>query len=259
MHLDQEKMKFYKKLVLWIVVISVIFVCALLLIICYPQAYYFNDKIVYKNFHVYYDKKIPDQIYATLDTVDQLIRKSDFYDPNVQFKIFLRSDADNYNVLPFQFPDRGSGCAVSVIKNVFLYRSDCATNTSYNHVGHMRTLSSVLAHELMHVLVENKMFLKSKMAYFDQFGSFWKEEGYAEYIAGDLPIKLDEGLKILNNQALPKYAWHFEYFKYWLAVRYLILEKHMTFEEILDTQLKLDDVLNEAKCAEINGCLVIDQ
>jgi len=38
-----------------------------------------------------------------------------------------------------------------------------------------------------------------------------------------------------------------EYFKYWLAVRYLVLEKHMTFEEILDTKLNLEDVLNEAK------------
>ncbi len=251
-------MKFYLKIILWAVFIAVMSVSTLLLIICYPQAYYFSDKIVYKNFHVYYDKKIPDQIYVTLDTVDQLIRKSDLYDPNVQFKIFLRSNADKYNALPFQFPDVGSGCAISVIKNVFIYKSDCETNTSYNHAGHMRTLSSVIAHELTHILVENKYFFKSKKALFDghslsQLGVLWKEEGYAEYIAGDLPIKMNEGLKILNNQALPKYAWHFEYFKYWLAVRYLVLEKHMSFEEILDTQLKLDDVLNEARYAERAG------
>ncbi len=247
---------------LWFFSLSIVSICAFFLIICYPQAYYFNDKIVYKNFHVYYDKKIPDQIYATLDTVDQLIRKSDFYDPNLQFKIFLRCNADNYNAFPFQFPDGCSGWTIPIIKNVFLYKSDCAKNTSYNHAGDMRTLSSILAHELTHVLVENKWFLKSKMAYFDEYSlsqfGLWKEEGYAEYIAGDLPIKLEEGLKILNNQALPQYAPHqVEYFKYWLTVRYLILKMHMTFEEILDTKLKFNDVLNEAKRAEIDDHLAI--
>ena len=74
----------------------------------------------------------------------------------------------------------------------------------------------------------------------------WKEEGYAEYIAGDLPIELNEGLKILRGQALPSYEPHFEYFKCWFAVRHLIEKKHMSFEEILYTDLQLDDVLNEA-------------
>lgn len=40
---------------------------------------------------------------------------------------------------------------------------------------------------------------------------------------------------------------HFEYFKYWLSVRHLILKKHMTFEEILNTNLNLNEVLDEAK------------
>lgn len=221
-------------------------------IIAYPQAYYFSDKIEYKNFQVYYDTKIPDSIYPILDEVDRLIKQSDYYDPHLRFKIFLRSDVNKYNLFPFQFPDLGSGQAIPLIKNVFLHKSDCSTNISYNHLGHARILSSVLAHELTHILIENKWFLRSKMAYFDKnswssFGALWKEEGYAEYIAGSLPITLEEGLKILKNEISPKYAPHFEYFKYWLAVRHLILNKHMTFEEILYAKLNLDDVLQEAK------------
>lgn len=226
-------------------------VCAALLVICFPQAYYFDDHIEYKNFHVYYDKKIPDQIYPILDTVDDLIRKSDFYDPELKFNIFLRSDVQKYTTFPFQFPDDCTGWTIPLIKNVFLHKADCVTNTSYNHLGHERTLSTILAHELTHVLVENQYFLQSRMAYFDKenvspFGALWKEEGYAEYIAGGSPIKLEEGLKILNNQALPGYAPHVEYFKYWLAVRYLMEKKQMTFKEILDSKLKLEDVLREA-------------
>lgn len=220
-------------------------------IIFYPQAYYFTDKIEYKNFVVYSDTKIPDQIYSILDEVDLLIRDSDCYDRHLKFKIFLRSDVNKYNLFPFQFPDKASGQTIPLIKNVFVYKSDCITNTSYNHLGHVRTLSSVLAHELTHVLVENKWFFKSKWEFFDKdsllkFG-LWKEEGYAEYVAGGSSIPFDEGLKMLNNETALGYAPHFEYFKYWLAVRYLILKKHMTFEEILCAKLKLDDVLQEAK------------
>jgi hypothetical protein len=225
-------------------------------LIFYPQLYFFKDKIEYKNFQVYYDTKIPDSIYPILDEVDSLISQSECYDPHLKFKIFLRSDTDKYTLFPFQFSDRGSGQAIPLIKNIFLYKSDCVTNTSYNHLGHTRVLSSVLAHELIHVLIENKWLLGSKMAYFDKnswssFGALWKEEGYAEYIAGSPPIELDEGLKILNGHATPKYEPHFEYFKYLLAVRHLILKKHMSFEEILLTQLNLDDVLNEANRTEM--------
>lgn len=240
----------------YVFIVFVALVCISTIIICYPQLYYFNDKIEYKNFQVYYDKKIPDQIYTILDTVDQSIQKSEVYDPKMKFKIFLRSDVDKYNTFPLQFPDVGSGWTIPVIKNVYLYKSDCATNTSYNQFGHMRKLSSAITHELIHVLVENKWLLKSKMAYFDKdslspFGALWKEEGYAEYIAGNLPIDLDEGLKILNHNVLHKYEPHFEYFKYWFAIRYLILKKHMSFEEILLKNLKLDDVLVEANRAEM--------
>lgn len=251
-------MKFYSKLILYTFFILVISFCALIFIPCYPQMYYFNHKIEYKNFHVYYDKEIPNQIYGILDVVDELIRKADFYDHNVRFKIFLRSDENKYNLFPFQFPDVGSGWAIPFIKNVFLYKSDCASNTTYNHVGHMRTLSTALAHELTHILVENKYFFKSKMAFFDEdclseFGLLWKEEGYAEYIAGGPSMKLEEGLKMLNNETIVEYRPHFEYFKYWLAVNYLISKKQMSFQEILDAKLKLNEVLNEARLHQINS------
>lgn len=217
-------------------------------IICFPQLYYFNDKIEYKNFRVYCDIKIPDQIYPILDEVDRLIRQSDCYDPHLKFKIFLRSDVNKYNLFPGQFPDGGFGQAIPLIKNVFLYKSDCATNTSYTHLGATRTLSNVLAHELMHVLIENKWLFKSKSEYFlSKFGRLWKEEGYAEYVAGGPSLSIEEGLKMLNNEVPIECVPQFEYFKYWLAIRHLILKKHMTFEEILYAQLYLDDVLQEAK------------
>ena len=235
----------------WYFLFLSVVVFTLAIIISYPQLYYFKDTIKYKNFQVFYDQKIPDQIFPILDTVEQLIQASECYAPNLKFKIFLRSDASKYALLPFQFPDKGSGQTIPGIKNVFLYKSDCLTNTSYNHLGHARTLSSVLAHELTHVMVQNKWFFKAKMAYFDKdsltpFGALWKEEGYAEYIANDLPITMEEGVRILNGVSKPDYLPHFEYFKYWFAMRRLILQKNMSFEEILSSNLLITNVLEDA-------------
>ncbi|MBP6869275.1 hypothetical protein KBC04_00105 [Candidatus Babeliales bacterium] len=121
-----------------------------ILIICYPQ-FYFHDKVEYKNFQVYYDKKIPHQIYAILDTVDQLIQKSEIFDPQIKFKIFLRSNENKYNTLPFQFPDKGMGQTTFITKNIFLYKSDITSNSTYNHIGTKRALSTTIAHEIIHV------------------------------------------------------------------------------------------------------------
>ena len=70
-----------------------------LILICYPQIYFFNDKVHYKNFYVYYDKKIPQEIFPILDQVEERLKKSQLYDQTVNFKIFLRSDVSNYNII----------------------------------------------------------------------------------------------------------------------------------------------------------------
>lgn len=226
-------------------------IIAFVVVISYPQAYYFSDKIEYKNFRVYYDSKIPDQMYAVLDEVERLIRRSDCYDPHLKFNIFLRSDVSKYNLFPGQFPNGGYGQTISFTRNVFIYKADCATNTAYTHLGRTRALSNVLAHELTHALIENKWLLKSKSEFLNKNSRFafglWKEEGYAEYVAGGSSISLDDGLKMLNNEVAIDCVPTFEYFKCWLAVRHLLLQKGMTFEEILYAKLNIDEVLQDAQ------------
>jgi len=84
------------------------------------------------------------------------------------------------------------------------------------------------------------------------FGALWKEEGYAELIAGDNPISLEEGLQILNGKATAQYVPHIEYFKYWLGVRHLMQQHKMTFVEILHAELDFKQILEEAIQMENN-------
>lgn len=98
---------------------SIILMLALI-VICYPQIYYFKDKVYYKSFYVYYDEKIPPEVFPILDQVEEKLKKSSLYDQNVNFKIFLRSDVNNYNILPYQFNNNVAGWVIAFIKNVFL-------------------------------------------------------------------------------------------------------------------------------------------
>jgi hypothetical protein len=228
---------------------STILVLALI-VICYPQIYFFNDKVHYKNFYVYYDKKIPQEIFPILDQVEERLKKSQLYDQKVNFKIFLRSDVSNYNILPYQFNNNVAGWVIPFIKNVFVYKADIKNNIAYNPIGHQRPLVSLLSHELTHVLIESKWSL-SRIPWLiensnrSKMGLLWKEEGYAEYISGGTGYSFEEGMSYLNNSKSP-FPFYSEYFKCYLAVRYLIENKGMKIEDIfLRKDINLEDILNE--------------
>lgn len=232
---------------------SIILVLALI-VICYPQIYYFKDKVHYKNFYVYYDEKIPQEVFPILDQVEERLKKSRLYDQNINFKIFLRNDVNNYNMLPYQFNNNVAGWVIAFIKNVFLYQANIKDNIAYNPIGHKRPLVSLLSHELTHVLIESKWSL-SRIPWLledsnrSRMGLLWKEEGYAEYISGGTGYSFEEGMSYLNNNN-PPFPFYMEYFKSWLAIRYLIENKGMKIEDILlRKDINLEDVLTEASTA----------
>ncbi len=235
----------------------VVLIVAFLMAIANPQWYYFKDKLEYRNFLVYYDKILPDETIAILDQAEVLIKKSFFYRPNLKLKIFLRSDFNKYNLLPFQFRKLGYGWTVQYLSNnIYIFRSDIKTNSSQDGMGGTRLLSNVIAHEATHVLIEKQFgYLKSRFGpffkkyEFSQLGYLWKEEGYAEYIAGGGTMfnTFEEGIAVLSDKKKSEYNIHnIEYFKYWVAIKYLLevekIEESMIFQE----EFILDDLISKA-------------
>ena len=248
-------MKRHKTLV--ILSFFVALILAFLIVIANPQWYYFEDKLEYKNFLVYYDKSLPNETIAMLDQVEILIKKSPFYRPNLKFKIFLRSDVNKYNLLPFQFSELGYGQTVQMLSNnIYIFRCDIETNSSHNGLGDTRLLSSVIAHEVVHVLIEKRFgYLKSRLRpffkkyEFSQLGYLWKEEGYAEYIAGGSTAfkTFEEGIAILGGKKKSEHNIHnIEYFKYWVAIKYLLEVEKLEENRIFKEAFILDDVIAKA-------------
>ena len=228
-----------------------------LLLINNPQWYYFADKLDYKHFSLFYDKTISERAKPVLDQVETLIERSSFFEPNLKFKVFLRNDPSHYNSFPFQFADKGFGQSIQFLSNnIYINHGDLDANVSLSGLGDSRTLGSVIAHEVVHVLIEKKFGYFARRIKpllmrdeFSSFGYLWKEEGYCEYIAGGSPGlgSLREGIKILKENRIPiEKVHHAEYFKYWLAVKYLLDVDKSTEDDIFLRRHDLEELLSKA-------------
>lgn len=237
-----------------IIVLSII--AFILIIFCYPQLYFFDYNVKYNKFKVFSDKPISQEARLTFKKVDELIKKSEIYDPNLTFKIFLRSDCSIHNTLPWQFSERGYAITRPIIQNIFISKADLKSNSAYKCTDGVRPLDNIIAHEITHVLIENKFLSFKKLIIegraifpedWSELGLLWKEEGYAEYLAGGSGLSMTEGLNALRAKNQNDYnRYDLEYFKYWITVKYLIERKKITISELMNTKFDFEKTLSEA-------------
>ena len=72
-----------------------------------------------------------------------------------------------------------------------------------------------------------------------------ERRGICRIISGDTGYSFEEGMSYLNNSNSP-FPFYSEYFKCYLAARYLIENKEMKIEDIfLRKDINLEDILNE--------------
>ena len=228
------------------------------LVIFYPQLFGCKSYHAYKQYRVYFCGKDTARVnIAAIDSVlDQtglLLKKTQFSSVKQPFKLFFRSKHASYINWPFQFSKEAYAQTIPVFHNIFVWNSDFKTNNVYIPSGHHRPLASVLAHEIVHVLYENQYgWSKILINWLDKdekssYGFMWKEEGYAEYIAGGSGIGMKDGLKILNGHSNPYYhPIEAEYFIYWLTIKYLIDIKHFSIDQIVYEKMKFNTVLQQA-------------
>lgn len=227
--------------------IAILSITLIVILICFPQLYYFDNKLVYKNFTIYSNIPFPSNTPLILDNVEKLIQKSEIYDSDLHFKIFLRSDYNIHRLLPWQFSDSAYAITRPLIRNIFISKGDFQTNSAYKISGGKNSLDKIIAHEIVHILIENKFLGQSRIFAKDRskLGFFWKEEGYADYIAARSTSNFFQESKNKNNFKSSVYGS--EYFNYSSAIKYLIDKKHMRLNEILRTEISLDDVLKNSK------------
>lgn len=246
-----------KKLIFFLISLAVISIFVVL--VFYPQLFQCKNAYKLDRYRVYFcgtNKVSLDEqrnLNVLLRKTDQLIMRSDIFDPNVKIKLFLKTGEKPSFNLPLQFNKEAYAQTIPGFNNIFAWDANLETDEIFIPSGHSRPLSAVLAHEAIHVLYDKHYGLRKKLLMWvdksehSTYGFMWKEEGYAEYIAGGSGINMEDGLRILNEgPGVSYHPYEVDYFRYFLCVKYLVEVKNLTLDQIIYTKMDFNTVLHDA-------------
>ena len=219
-----------------IIIIAAIFIA----LVIFLNLSFYRYNINYKQFKIYADIEINEAIYEILDEVDKHLKTSEIYENDLDFKIFISSGFKPYSIFS---PSYKNAFAVTypIIKNIFISKTDVENNLVQRNADedNERSLSSVIEHEVTHILIENEIGIKDNRKL-----ETWKKEGYCEYISVESKLNLKAGIKKVykdSNSSSPA----FSYLKYRIFVTYLIDVKGHSFHSLVKTEFDLRQLEKE--------------
>jgi len=201
---------------------------AYLLLLSYPQVL-FAHQVSYKNFTVYSREPLDQSVYAMLDKVETRLATSALNTPDVKPKIFLTNSKNLYSLLSLYIGDNsfGKGFGVLPTSNVFINEANVGQDLVFRkaQANNQRSLSGVVSHEVTHLLIRNKF------GYLKNFTMpVWKREGYCEYVSGGSTLDYETGVRLWK--AKPQDGTGYQYFKYYMMVKYMLETEKLTVEEL---------------------------
>lgn len=198
-----------------------------LLALTFPQPL-FPHRLSYKGFTIRSDQPLSRGIYTVLDRASARLASSAVYDSTARHTIFLSGSyakfalfsREHFRAFAIRSPLRG---------HIFISKADPERDVvvRYAEDHNERRLSGAIAHEVTHSLLRQAPGGRDLPR--------WKEEGYAEYVAGESTFDYTEGVRLLA-QGGSDGSHAFRYLKYRLLVEYVLEEKGVGFEEFLRTR-----------------------
>lgn len=211
--------------------IIIILATVFIVFILFPNLSFYRHYVSYKQFSIYADIEINNTIYNILDDVEEKLKNSEIYDNKLTFKIFISSDFKTYSIFSPSLKD-AFAATYPIINNIFISKTDIENNLVQRNASedNERSLSSVLAHEITHILIEKEIGIKANKRL-----ETWKKEGYCEYISGESRLNLRAAIKKIYEGS-NSFSPAFSYLKYRLLVTYLLDVKGYTFHSLVETE-----------------------
>jgi hypothetical protein len=206
---------------------------AYILLLSFPQVL-FAHEISYKNFDVYSREPLDKDVYAVLDKVEARLAASPINDNELSPRVFLANSHGLYATLSLYVGSSsfGKGFPVLPTNNIFINKSDLARDLVFRKApaNNERSLSGVIAHETTHLLIRKKFGYLRNLTM-----PAWKKEGYSEYVAGGSTLDYETGLKMWK--ANPKDGTGYQYFKYYMLVKYLLEHDKLSVEDLFNREI----------------------
>lgn len=206
---------------------------AYMLLLIFPQVL-FAHEVSYKNFTVYSREPLDQNVHALLDKVEQRVATSPLNTTDLKPKIFLTNSHTLYSGLSLNIGGNSFGKAFPLLPttNVFINKTDVGQDLVFRKApaNNQRSLSGVVSHEITHLLIRNRF------GYLRNFTMpAWKKEGYSEYIAGESTLDYETGVRLWK--ANPQNDTGYQYFKYYMLVKYLLETEKLTVDELFNRDI----------------------
>lgn len=221
-----------------------------LTIFVFPQIL-FAYKADYKNFTVYSDRPIDKSINAVLDDSMMRLSRSDLYDSEKEFRLFICNDLWRLQVFSHGNGDVGALAYGDLTGDIFIRPVDIPNNKiippeSWKFAKNPftfndRPLSYYVAHEATHILeseLTNRMSWRSPR---------WLIEGYADYIGKGSDFDFDENLRLMKKDAPELDPNKGLYRRFHLYVAYLLDVKKMNIKDIFASPPEEEQIFEELK------------
>ena len=216
---------------------------------------FFEHKIAYKRYSIYFDASITWEALSAFDDVEERITATDVFDSSFAPQIFICHSQKLYSFFTFLLGmnSSSSGVNVSLVDNTFINISRIeklkANHDRRIHHSYIAgEADQIIAHELIHNLTQNRIGWSAYRRL-----PRWKREGYAEYGSVISKLRREENSNSLFKRAeiyfeedLFNAPFHSrEYYKFQLIVEYLFEVKKYSIDEFIKNTNSEKSVFNE--------------
>jgi hypothetical protein len=252
--------KIFKRILKISLVIFITTILTIATIVLFPQRLFAN-KMEYKNFVVYSNEKIGNDIKIVLDNAMNLVKKSEINDSNYNYNIILCYNSF-YNKLDDKLAGKGPAARSRLNDVIIKVRIDPKNNLAFPsfHKACEENLTCLLAHEMTHCLQVNKYGLIKFNPF--KYPELLKLEGYPEYVAREAELSgrgyslTSEIERYVNLESKATDIWISGvddggcevpnyYYKGLLMIEYLIDIKHLSYDNILNDTISENTVYQE--------------
>ena len=208
----------------------------------FPQVL-FAHSVTVDGITIYSRTPLPAEAGACAARAAGLVRQSELAVRGRREKIFVCNSKWMFRL--FDPAADGFAFSVPITNHVFIASADFASDVSQRYAPdyNKRTLSSVIAHEITHGLIRNRLgWLRGVRL------AEWVNEGYCDFVAQEGSFPEAEGLRLVEaGQEHPSPS--FQYFKFRQMVRHLVETKHLSFSQIVDRSSEFAVVEEEVRTA----------
>jgi hypothetical protein len=220
--------------------LALVLAASFILLHAVPQLM-FPHRVIVQGIGVHADEVLPAETEAVVAEAAALVARSELAIQGQQEQVFVSDRPWRYRL--FSPASKAFAFFMPLTNNIFVADGRFRQNISMSSAAtyNRRRLSAVIAHEIVHHLIKERLGLVQSLRV-----PTWVAEGYCDYVVNESSFPETEGTRLIaEGKSDPSHS--FEYFRSRKMIQYLVEKRHMTFEQIVEEARESDALRMQAQ------------